>query len=134
MGILFYECTGVCFEESIHMHELSIADSLIETAASHIPKDHFLQGVHLTIGALSGVCAESLEFCFSIVAREKGHEAARLIIKSVPASFKCLSCHKEYVTASVYQPCPFCDSMERDLLEGEQFTIDAIDVENKNHV
>ncbi|MBU1170964.1 MAG: hydrogenase maturation nickel metallochaperone HypA [Proteobacteria bacterium] len=116
------------------MHELSIASSLIETAANHVPEGNTLQGVHITVGDLSGICAESLDFCFSIVAREKGHPSARLIITPIPARFHCRMCLKDYEAASVYHTCPFCESLERDILEGDRFTIDAIDVEEINHV
>ncbi|GAB6095862.1 hydrogenase maturation nickel metallochaperone HypA [Desulfatiferula olefinivorans] len=116
------------------MHELSIVSSLIETAANHVPEGNRLRGVHVSVGVLSGICAESLEFCFSIVAGENGHPSARLIITPIPARFLCLACGKNYEAESVYHTCPFCESLEREILEGDRFTLDAIDVEKTNHV
>lgn len=116
------------------MHELSVAGSLIRTAADHVPEGKILQKVHVTLGPLSGVSADSLEFCFSAVAQDMGHREARLVITLIPASFECLACHHRYEASSVYDPCPECNSLERMTLSGDRFSLDAIDVEDNTHV
>ena len=116
------------------MHEMSIATSLIQSALSHIPDDQFLSSIYITFGPLSGVCEESLLFCFSIVAGEYGHAHAQLIINSVPARFRCSECDTHYETDDFYDGCPICKSIKRIVLSGDQFTLDAIDVEEKSNV
>lgn len=116
------------------MHEVGVAESLMRAAAENVPEGKCLQNVHVTVGPLSGISSEALEFCFSVVAKDMGYEAVRLIITNIPAGFECLACHHHYETSSVYNPCPQCQSLERITLSGDRFSLDAIDVEDENHV
>lgn len=116
------------------MHEVSVATSLVQTAADHVPPGKYLQNVYVTIGPLSGVSAEALEFCFTAVAQEMGHGSARLVMTLIPAGFECLACHERYESSSVYSSCPSCNSFERNTLSGDRFSLDAIDVEDIDHV
>jgi hydrogenase nickel insertion protein HypA len=113
------------------MHELSLAGNLIKTALEHTPDGGRLERIYISLGPLSGVCAESLDFCFHEVARkETGNtQDVVLTIKQVPARFLCLGCKKTYETFSVHEFCPACASLEREILSGNQFTIDSIEVE-----
>lgn len=116
------------------MHEISIAESLVRAAAGHVPDGKILTAIHVTVGPLSGICADSLEFCFSAVAGERGAGSARLVITTIPAGFECLACHGRYESTTVYADCPFCHSLERITLSGDRFSLDAIDVEDTSHV
>lgn len=116
------------------MHELSVADSIVRTAADHVPEGKILQAVHVTVGPLSGISADALEFCFSAVAQDLGYTSAKLLITSIPAEFQCLSCDLKYESQSVFDPCPACSSNERITLSGDRFSLDAIDVEDEDHV
>ena len=46
------------------MHELAIAESVVETVTQRLP-DAKITRVHLEIGALSGVVADSIRFCWA---------------------------------------------------------------------
>ncbi len=116
------------------MHEISIASSLIEQAAAHVPEGKRLLAVRVTVGPLSGISADSLEFCFDSVAADMGHGSARLSITRIPACFECLTCGACYKSESVYTECPLCQSLERITYSGDRFTLDAIDVEDTHHV
>lgn len=116
------------------MHEVSVAQSLIQAAADHVPDGKYLQNVHVTIGPLSGVSPDALEFCFSAVAKDMGYDSAKISITLIPARFECQSCHETYESESVYDSCPSCQSLERITLSGDRFSLDAIDVEDIDHV
>lgn len=116
------------------MHEISIASSLIQQAAAHVPEGKRLLAVRVTVGPLSGISAESLEFCFSAVAGDLGYGSVKLYITRIPAGFECLSCGGRYESESVYTECPLCHSLERITHSGDRFSLDAIDVEDTDHV
>lgn len=116
------------------MHEISIASSLIQQATGHVPEGQRLLAVRVTVGPLSGICAESLEFCFSAVSGDLGYGSVKLIITRVPACFECLACGGRYESESVYTECPLCHSLERITHSGDRFSLDAIDVEDNDHV
>jgi len=54
------------------MHELSIADSILDLIERQIGGAQALAHVDLCVGPLSGVSADSLEFCFTTVAKQRG--------------------------------------------------------------
>ena len=53
------------------MHEMSLAQALVDQVTELAEKDgcQKILSVDVSIGALSGVMRESLEFCFPVVAR-----------------------------------------------------------------
>ena len=52
--------------------------------------------VRLEIGALSGVVADSVRFCFDLVTEGTNLEGASLEIDEPPASCRCRSCGTEF--------------------------------------
>ena len=47
------------------MHELAIAEGVVDTVTQRLPGAR-ITSVHLEIGALSGVVADSIRFCFDL--------------------------------------------------------------------
>jgi len=118
----------------IVMHEVSIAQemcSIIEQALGHKQP---LQRVVVTIGPLSGIMPEALEFCFSAVAEQTGFGAPVICINRTLARIRCLACNTVYETNDFYTLCPGCGSFDRELLSGSEFTIDSVDVKEERHV
>jgi len=76
------------------MHELSVAESILNTIEQHLGGKKILTKINLSIGPLSGVSAESLEFWFSEIVKEKGFGTPVLEIKKPKASAVCAQCKK----------------------------------------
>ena len=88
-----------------------------------------VRDVHVAVGALSGVCAEALRFAFEHLAPAEGFSAARLVVRDVPARFRCGACGNEYTTTDMESVCPRCNGIDRDVLEGTEFMLESLDVE-----
>ncbi|MBK8049218.1 MAG: hydrogenase maturation nickel metallochaperone HypA [Anaerolineales bacterium] len=119
------------------MHELSIAQSLIEIAeetARNAGATEVL-AVHLRLGALSGVVPDALQFSFPIAAEGTLVAGAQLIIEEVPAVVYCDQCAAE---RSITWPpdfrCPVCGEFAPKLLQGRELQITAIEVMEKDEV
>jgi hydrogenase nickel incorporation protein HypA/HybF len=123
------ECILQITTDRKHMHEFSIADSLFETIIPMVENRHALSAVHLTIGPLAGISRESLEFCFSEIAREKGFDRVRLAIRSTGAVLRC-KCSREYEVHRFDETCPECGGFERIILSGKEFTLDYLETED----
>ena len=65
------------------MHELAIAESVVDAVTQRLPGAK-ITSVHLEIGALSGVVAESIRFCFDLATEGTGLEGATLEITEPP--------------------------------------------------
>ena len=73
------------------MHELSIAQNILEAAGTHVADDRRLTKVVVEFGVLTGIVRESLDYCFSAVARHMGFADAELEVRLVPAAATCPS-------------------------------------------
>ena len=108
------------------MHELAIAESVVETVTERLPGAKVTR-VHLEIGALSGVVADSIRFCFDLVTEGTGLAGAELKITEPPAQCRCHTCGGEFQPDSSIVLCP-CGSPDVVVLSGEQLKIVSVQV------
>jgi hydrogenase nickel incorporation protein HypA/HybF len=78
------------------MHELSIAQSIVDIVLQHLPKEEgvTVRSVRLRLGAMAGVVPDSLEFCFGAITEGTPLEGALLEIDTdiEPTLFVCSAC------------------------------------------
>src|SRR3984957_13929870 len=65
------------------MHELAVTEGVVDAVTGRLP-DARITCVRLEIGALSGVVADSVRFCFDLVTEGTNLEGARLEISGPP--------------------------------------------------
>ena len=107
------------------MHELSIAQSILDIITEEMQKHHVerIVSVRLKIGELSAVVPESLTFCWSIVTKDTPAEGSRLDIVSLPIEAKCLSCGNVFFVQNYVYVCPNCESGDLTILSGKELQI-----------
>ena len=68
------------------MHEMSIAQSILDIALEEIAKQGCdrLDLIRVECGALAGVVPDSLQFCFEALVQGGPHAAARLELVTIP--------------------------------------------------
>ena len=108
------------------MHELAIAESVVEAVTRKLPGVR-IGCVHLEIGALSGVVADSIRFCFDLATEGTGLEGAALEITEPPARCRCRSCGTEFQPDSPIVLCP-CGSADAAVLAGAELKILSVRV------
>ena len=112
------------------MHELSIAQSVIDIAVEHARAHHAVrvQSLTLRIGALSCVHKSSLEFCFDLVAKGTVLEGAELRYIDVPVAVFCTLCQREVELLGIQRfRCPICDTACGDVRRGKELELDTIE-------
>jgi hydrogenase nickel incorporation protein HypA/HybF len=112
------------------MHELSIAESILEIIYRNVPKDELtsVRTVNMKIGALAGVVCESLEFSFQAVTSGTPLEAASLSIDRVPCRIHCSSCDKAFPSPHGFSACPGCSGTQTRVLSGMELQVVSIDL------
>ena len=105
------------------MHEVSIADSILDLIAQQASSTFELDEVELCIGPLSGVSPESLEFCFPIVSKQRGFGVPRLLVHRTKVRVMCLDCQREYSTVDMMSFCPHCCSRQRSIISGDELEL-----------
>jgi hydrogenase nickel incorporation protein HypA/HybF len=108
------------------MHELAITQSVVDAIVDHTGEAR-VRRVSLEIGTLSGVLAESVRFCFDLVARGTTVEGARLVITQPPGRAACRDCEREFGVDDLIALCP-CGSANVEVLTGRQLRIASVEV------
>jgi len=113
------------------MHEMGIAQQLVQIALDSIPKEienPKVEKVNLKIGRLASVVEHSLTFCFEIITKDTPLETARLNIDFIPVMVHCRSCdHNWEVTGSVFK-CQFCEDGDVEMLTGREIEITSLEL------
>ena len=114
------------------MHELSIAESLLELIEEHAITHKFKKVTKITleIGVLAGIEKSALLFCFPEVTQNSVAEGAELVIQDKLAKGTCQHCHQEVLLSDWYEPCIHCGKVGFNISEGGEMTIKSIEVEN----
>jgi hydrogenase nickel incorporation protein HypA/HybF len=113
------------------MHEMSLAEGvlqLIEDARDRQPFDRVI-AVLLEVGALAGVEAEAMRFCFDAVTRGSIAEGARLDILQAPGTGCCMACGETVAMAQLYGDCPRCGSAQVRVTGGTELRVSELEVE-----
>ena len=108
------------------MHELAITESLVDAVRERLPGQRVIC-VRLEIGALSGVVADSVRFCFDLVTEGTSLEGARLEITQPHAVCHCRVCVSDFEPAGPFAICP-CGSAEVTVLSGQDLKISSVQV------
>ena len=113
------------------MHELSIAQSILEIAEKAAPqnRDAVITGVGLQIGELSGIEIEPLKFAMSVIKEDTVLEHADLNIEIVEGEAECTQCKTIFPIHHFGTCCPQCGSYFINVLKGREMKVLNIFVE-----
>jgi hydrogenase nickel incorporation protein HypA/HybF len=117
------------------MHELSIAESIAEAVQSRAVqvKASRVKSVRLRIGEASGVVADSLSFCFEMIASlEPLLAGAQLQVDLVPHRARCRRCARDFHIEDFIAQCPDCASWETEVLAGTELQLVEIEIEGQS--
>lgn len=79
--------------------------------------------VDLELGALSGVLADALLFCFEAAAKNTMVEGAVLNIVEREGRGKCLSCGASFSMDSLVANCPECGQYATEVVQGQELRV-----------
>jgi len=113
------------------MHELPVTQSLLKIALDHAEKADAkrITDLHIVVGELSSMVDDSIQFYWEIIAKDTIAEQAKLHFRRVPAELQCMTCFTKYSPKSGELICPQCGGVGAKIIAGEEFSLEAIDVE-----
>ncbi len=114
------------------MHEMSIAESIVEIIRETLGEDNHRKLVSVTVevGELTAVVPESLEFCFNAIIETTPYRGAKIHIKNVPLTGQCPDCEKEFPIQKFSFVCPECGSRQIKILGGQELKVSELEVED----
>jgi hydrogenase nickel incorporation protein HypA/HybF len=118
----------------IIMHELSIANDILTIIRQNVPQEELsnIGNVNIRIGEMSGVVAESLEFCFQAIISETELNNAKLIIEKVPFAVKCNSCGNESTNEFGIRVCSNCSSTDTTVISGLEMQVTEVELKTES--
>ena len=113
------------------MHELPATQSILEIALRHAEKAGAkrITDIHLTIGELATLVDDSIQFYWDMIAEGTPARGATLHFKRIPAELQCMICREIYRPDGSEIICPNCGSVGVKVISGEEFFVEAIDVD-----
>ncbi len=111
------------------MHELSIAQNIVDIVHQYVPIDQApaVTTIRLRIGQMSCVVADSLDFCFTAITSATPLSKARLHIEKIPFTVRCPSCDNAFVSEFGTVLCPSCGNQDTEVVGGTEMQI--VDIE-----
>lgn len=109
---------------------MSIAQDILEIVSQYVPPEQMsaVRAVRLKLGALSGIVAESLEFCFSAIVADTPLEQANLYIERVPTRADCPDCGNSFLIDDPVFLCSRCGGAGIRLVSGTELQVVEIEL------
>jgi len=114
------------------MHELAVTQRVLEIALEHACRAgaRRIGAIHLTVGDLSSIVDDSVQFYFDYLSPGTLAEGARLAFTRLAARCCCRVCGQEFSPASgLAWQCPACGEVGGEVLQGREFFVESIEIE-----
>jgi hydrogenase nickel incorporation protein HypA/HybF len=115
------------------MHELSIAQNIVEIIQQYVPAEERdrVRSVFTIVGEHSGVVADSLTFSYQAITAATVLERSHLEIEQVPFMVRCKNCSRDSHTIMGSIQCPLCNSLDTEVLAGTELRVREIEMEDE---
>ncbi len=113
------------------MHELGIANSLLEAVRAELQKRPKVvpRKVGLRLGELAGVDGEALSFCFSALVQGSELADVTLEIERCGWQQRCRACGETFAVINYATACPACHSADTVCVGGEELELAYLELE-----
>ncbi len=109
------------------MHELSICSAIADAVNEHA-LGRPVERIRLRIGHFKQIVPDTLQYCWSLQSQNSPLKNAALDVTYVEAVIRCDECATETTLSAPILVCAACDSHAVNLISGEEFLIESIDV------
>lgn len=110
------------------MHELSIAQAIVDVAARHAGEGR-VASVHVRVGHLRQVVPSALELAFALCAHGTPVDGAELTLEIVPAGVRCRDCGAESDPGGFPLACAACGGLAVDVVKGEELQVESLELD-----
>lgn len=114
------------------MHELAVAQSIIQTVSSHLENKNIrkVSRIYVTLGVLSGVEKGALLESFSLMPKQTLFHTTALKISECALAVYCDNCKRKSTIKNGFRlQCASCGKRTSRIIKGTEMTIDRITYE-----
>lgn len=112
------------------MHEMTVAQSLIEIISDEAAKHHAKPvGAKISCGTLNPINDEALCFAFEAIAKDTPCEGMKIRVEHEPIGARCKNCGDDFRVDLSRPACPKCGGDGFELLADAPLLLEEIDFE-----
>lgn len=113
------------------MHELAITQSILDIASKAASEHQVsrVREVRIKLGEYSGVVPQCVQYYFDVISKGTVAEGAVLKMEKLPIIMRCNDCAWEGHIDKHHIRCPACSSTSLKLLQGREFYVDSLEVD-----
>ncbi len=113
------------------MHEMGIMTGVLDSVNTAARNANALRvtKITLSIGEMTEVIQEALDFAFQVMSEGTLSEGAQLEVHTIKPRSLCLDCGREFDHDRFHRTCPYCESYSTELVRGRELDIDSIEVD-----
>ncbi|HHX62124.1 MAG TPA: hydrogenase maturation nickel metallochaperone HypA [Epulopiscium sp.] len=110
------------------MHELGVVIEVIKTVENFVLQNNLttVDKIVLQIGELSSMIPKYVEACYPAAVDGTSFEDTKLEIEIIPGNGLCKQCNQVFNLTVSQHKCPYCKSMDWEVLGGREFMIKEI--------
>ncbi|MDD8018385.1 MAG: hydrogenase maturation nickel metallochaperone HypA [Bacteroidota bacterium] len=114
------------------MHELSIAENIVEIIHQHVDEDRLrdVRAVGVKVGTYSGVVADSLEFSYQAITAATPLEQSFLALEQISFVVECEECNQKLINDDGVTQCSSCGSFKTKIISGRELQVKDIELED----
>ena len=113
------------------MHELSVTQGILDIALEKAREAQAarITGINLVVGEMSSILDDCVQFYFDFLSRDSIASGAVLSFNRIPMQVCCRNCGLTFSPDKWPWTCPQCSQWSAELVAGQEFYIDSIEVE-----
>jgi hydrogenase nickel incorporation protein HypA/HybF len=113
------------------MHEQNATRAILDGALQRAAEKRAVRitDAYIVMGAISDYSEESVRFYWGELSKGTIAEKARLHCRGIEAELQCMACFTKYRPADQAVRCPHCGGSGAKVLAGDEFYMEALDVE-----
>jgi hydrogenase nickel incorporation protein HypA/HybF len=113
------------------MHELAITESILSIALEQAKAAQAsrITQINLTIGELSGIVDECVEFYFDLLNKDTIAAEASLCFERTQTRLRCRHCDTTFSPNDLDWACPNCRERQIEIISGRECYVSSIEVD-----
>jgi len=113
------------------MHELAITENILSIALEQAEKAQAgkITKIELTIGELSGIVDDCVEFYFELLSKDTIAAGASLSFHRPQTKLRCRNCDTTFSPDNLNWVCPDCGDQSIEIVSGRECYVNSIEVE-----
>ncbi len=112
------------------MHEVSIAESILQQALAHVDDERAIRAVRVVAGPLRAIDDMAMQWAWQSVTADRPASRAKLDLRQLPWKLHCAQCGNEWQSSELDPTCKSCGCGRVVPLGGDELLLESLEVDD----